>query len=203
MSGIRPEIPFIIRISPLFEADWEMLSESEVIQKLMQGRTRIAAAAWLLTRDYHASEDCFQNVVLKAMTKEVTFPNQAALMSWAFVVARRDAMDWLNRSGRKVAMLDENVLACLDQSQTALTADSNRLVALQECLASLNEEGKRLMQLRYFDGLRCEQVAEVMRLSLPAVYKRLSRLHEGLSQCVRGKISVFESTSSKAMEGKS
>lgn len=80
-----------------------MLSESKTIQNLMQARPRIAAAAWLLTRDYHASEDCFQNVVLKAMTKEVSFPNQAALISWALVVIRRDAMDWLDRRGRKVA----------------------------------------------------------------------------------------------------
>ena len=94
-----------------------MLSESETIQNLMQARSRIAAAAWLLTRDYHASEDCFQNVVLKAMTKEVSFPNQAALISWAFVVILRDAMDWLDRRGRKVAVLDENVLAILDRHQ--------------------------------------------------------------------------------------
>jgi DNA-directed RNA polymerase specialized sigma24 family protein len=53
----------------------------------------------------------------KAMTKEVSFPNQAALISWAFVVILRDAMDWLDRRGRKVAVLDENVLAILDRHQ--------------------------------------------------------------------------------------
>ncbi|MFM7517048.1 MAG: RNA polymerase sigma factor, partial [Pirellula sp.] len=135
-----------------------MLSESETIQNLMQARSRIAAAAWLLTRDYHASEDCFQNVVLKAMTKEVSFPNQAALISWAFVVIRRDAMDWLDRRGRKVALLDENVMAMMDRHDLSKSTASLRTAALQECIASLGEEGKRLLQLRYFDGLRCQQV---------------------------------------------
>ena len=167
-----------------------MLSATETIQKLMQGRSRIAAAAWLLVRDYHAAEDCFQNMLLKAMTKDVSFPTEAALMSWAFVVVRRDAMDWLDRRGRKVAILDEKVLTMLDGQQVASATDAHQstLEALRECLASLNEEGNRMLKLRYFDGLRCEQVAQSMRLSLPAVYKRLSRLHEGLAQCVRGKL---------------
>jgi RNA polymerase sigma factor (sigma-70 family) len=169
-----------------------MLSESETIQNLMQARSRIAAAAWLLTRDYHASEDCFQNVLLKAMTKEVSFPNQAALISWAFVVIRRDAMDWLDRRGRKVALLDENVMAMMDRHDLSKSTASLRTAALQECIASLGEEGKRLLQLRYFDGLRCQQVAQRMSLSLPAVYKRLSRLHEGLAQCVQGKMTAAE-----------
>ena len=117
-----------------------MLSESETIQTLMQARSRIAAAAWLLTRDYHASEDCFQNVVLKAMTKEVSFPNQAGLISWAFVVIRRDAMDWLDRRGRKVAMLDENVLSMMDRHRLAPSTESLRTAALQECIASLRDE---------------------------------------------------------------
>jgi len=169
-----------------------MLSESETIQNLMQARSRIAAAAWLLTRDYHASEDCFQNVVLKAMTKEVSFPNEAALISWAFVVIRRDAMDWLARRGRKVAVLDENVLAILDRHQLSQSSDAFRTWALQECIASLSEEGRRLLQLRYFEGLRCQQVAQRLSLSLPAVYKRLSRLHEGLASCVQGKMNAVE-----------
>jgi hypothetical protein len=37
------------------------------------------------------------------MTKEVSFPNQAAWISRALVVIRRDAMDWRDRRGRKVA----------------------------------------------------------------------------------------------------
>ncbi|MBU6387457.1 MAG: RNA polymerase sigma factor [Pirellula sp.] len=165
-----------------------MLSESEMIQKLMQARTRIAGAAWFLTRDYHAAEDCFQNVVLKAMTKEVCFPTEAALLSWAFVVIRRDAMDWLERRGRKVLLLDENVLAILDEHRAARTADPFRSAALQDCIGSLGEEAKHLLQLRYFEGLRCQQIATKMRISLPAVYKRLSRIHQGLADCVRGKM---------------
>ncbi|MFM8571120.1 MAG: sigma-70 family RNA polymerase sigma factor [Pirellula sp.] len=169
-----------------------MLSESETIQVLIQARSRIAAAAWLLTRDYHSSEDCFQNVLLKAITKEVYFPSEAALISWALVVIRRDAMDWLDRRGRKVAMLDDNVFAALDAYRMTQSNNASKISALEECIGSLGEDGKRLLQLRYFDGMGCAQIAKSMRLSLPAVYKRLSRLHESLAQCVQGKLIAAE-----------
>ncbi len=49
----------------------------------MRWRTRISAAVWLNLRDVHAAEDIFQNVVLKAMTRDVVFDTESALLSWA------------------------------------------------------------------------------------------------------------------------
>ena len=39
----------------------------------MRWRTRLSAAAWLVVRDAHAAEDIFQNVAVKAMTREARF----------------------------------------------------------------------------------------------------------------------------------
>jgi hypothetical protein len=61
-----------------------MLSESDILQTLMKWRTRVSAAAWIVLRDAHAAEDIFQNVPLKAMTREVSFETESALISWAF-----------------------------------------------------------------------------------------------------------------------
>jgi DNA-directed RNA polymerase specialized sigma24 family protein len=41
-----------------------------------------------------------------------------------------------------------------------------------------------LLDLRYFEGLDCVAVARELGLELQVVYKRLSRLHESLRQCV-------------------
>ena len=65
------------------------LSEQEILKFLMQSRERIAAAVWVVVRDAHVAEDIFQNTVLKAVTKEVSFDADAALLSWAFIAARR------------------------------------------------------------------------------------------------------------------
>ncbi len=65
-----------------------MLAEHETLQVLMKSRTRLSAAAWVIVWDAHAAEDIFQNVALKAMTREVSFETERALISWAFITAR-------------------------------------------------------------------------------------------------------------------
>ncbi len=167
------------------------LSEHDILQALMQARSRLSAAAWLVVRDTHGAEDIFQNVALKAMTRDVRFENEAALMSWAFITARREGIDWLRRHQRETLCLDGEILALLEQewqSEAAHPAGA-KVEALQDCLAAAPESARRLLKLRYFDGYSCEEVAARMGLGLNAIYKRVSRLHESLKDCIEGKLS--------------
>lgn len=166
----------------------------------MKARARISAAAWLVVRDAHAAEDIFQNVALKAMTREVSFENEAALMSWAFITARREGIDWLRRCRRERICLDADILELMEhewQSDPA-PAGGGKIEALQDCLAAAPESARRLLKLRYYDGHSCEEVAEQMGLGLNAIYKRVSRLHESLKDCIEGKLSTAPNSGGQA-----
>lgn len=182
----------VVRVAPRRTLHFgTMLSKPDILQALMKWRTRISAAAWLVVHDAHAAEDIFQNVALKAMTREVSFENEAALMSWTFITARREGIDWLRRHQRETLCLDAEILELLEhewQSEEAHPAGA-KVEALQECLAAAPESARRLLKLRYFDGYSCEEVAEQMGIGLNAIYKRVSRLHESLKECIEGKLS--------------
>lgn len=166
------------------------LSEAEILQCLMQARTRLSAAVWLVVRDTHAAEDLFQNVTLKAMTGRTPFPGEAALLSWAFISIRREGIDWLRRHRRERVGLDDAVLDLLDREwQSDIPAGSERLDALAECLQAAPEAARALLRLRYFEGHSCDEVAARLGLGLDAVYQRLSRLHRQLRECVEGRMS--------------
>ena len=166
------------------------LTEQQILQSLMKSRTRLSAAAWVVVRDTHAAEDIFQNVALKAMTREVTFESEAALMSWAFITARREGIDWLRRHQREALGIDAAILDLLDREWQAAPSHPSgaKIDALQDCLAAAPEPARRLLKLRYFDGYSCEEVARQMDIGLNAIYKRVSRLHESLKQCIEGKL---------------
>jgi RNA polymerase sigma-70 factor (ECF subfamily) len=167
-----------------------MLTETDILRTLMQWRTRVSAAAWVVVRDTHAAEDIFQNVALKAMTRDVNFESEAALMSWSFITARREGIDWLRRHRRETICLDADILELLEhewQSETTHPGGA-KVEALQDCLAAVPESARRLLKLRYFDGYSCEEVAEQMGIGLNAIYKRISRLHEDLKACIEGKL---------------
>lgn len=173
------------------------MDESEVLQTLMRWRTRVSAATWVVVRDTHAAEDIFQNVVVKALTTEAFFETEAALLSWTFITARREGIDWLRRQRREVATLDAQLFELLesDWQREALPQPNLRVEKLQECLEALPSESRQLLKLRYFDGLNCGAVAGQLRVELDAVYKRLSRLHVALKQCVEGKLAAIRQPS--------
>lgn len=170
------------------------LTEQQVLQALMKWRTRVSAAAWVVMQDAHAAEDIFQNVTLKAMTREVSFETESALLSWAFITARREGIDWLRRHRREVHCLDAEILEILDREWQAEPARSAgaKVEALRDCLEAAPEGARRLLKLRYFDGCSCEEVAKQMDLGLDAIYKRVSRLHLSLKDCIEAKLACAD-----------
>jgi RNA polymerase sigma-70 factor (ECF subfamily) len=166
------------------------LKEQDILRTLMAWRTRVSAAAWVIVRDTHAAEDIFQNVAIKAMTSEVNFETAGALLSWAFITARREGIDWLRRHKRETLCLDTEILELLERDWQSEPSPptGERIEALQDCLTAVPESARCLLKLRYFEGYSCEEVAEQMGISLNTIYKRISRLHESLKGCIEGKL---------------
>lgn len=166
------------------------LSEQEILRFLMQSRERISAAAWVVVQDAHVAEDIFQNTVLKAVTKDVAFDVEAALLSWAYITARRDGLNWVRKHRRESVGCDPELLALLEkdwQSESPGPA-GDRIDALRECMEKLPDKSKQLLRLRYFEGLSCGEISDQVDAKLDAVYKRLSRIHQALRTCVELKM---------------
>lgn len=156
-----------------------------ILRHLFAARQRLSAVAWLIVRDAHAAEDLFQEVALKSVTKDVSFENEGALLSWATVSIKRNAIDWLRKRKPESLGLEPEVLDLISgEWSTHSQPEGQRMEALRECLASVPEKSRQLLQLRYFDGHSCDEVARRVGASVDAVYQRLSRLHRQLKQCV-------------------
>ena len=170
------------------------ISEQDILRILMQSRGRIEAVTWVVVRDAQAAEDIFQNVVLKALTKEINFEAEGAVLSWAFITARREGIDWLRRHGNESIGLDPEILELLEQEwlSEAASRGEARLEALRSCLKVLPEKSFRLLRLRYFEDNSCGEVAKKLGTRLNAVYKRLSRLHQGLKACIELRLNESE-----------
>lgn len=168
-------------------------SEQDILRVLMQSRDRIAAAAWVVVRDAQAAEDIFQNVALKAMTKEVSFVAEGAVLSWAFITARREAVDWMRRNRREKPTLDADILDLFERDWIAESRqDDSRSQALRECLDELPDKSRRLLAQRYFEGHACTKIAAQFGIGLDAIYKRLSRLHLALKGCIEMRLADAE-----------
>jgi RNA polymerase sigma-70 factor (ECF subfamily) len=166
------------------------LSEKEILRFLMQSRERISAAAWLVVKDAHVAEDIFQNTVLKAVTKDVSFEAEAALFSWAFITARRDSLNWCRKHGRESVGIDEDILTLIHQDwqNDHLNPKGNRFELLRDCMEEMPQKSEKILRLRYFEGLSCGEIADSISITLDAVYKRISRIQNSLRKCVELKM---------------
>ena len=114
------------------------LSEEIILQTLLGARTRLSAAVWLVVRDTHGAEDIFQDITLKAMRGSATFESEAALLSWAFITARRqgiggailrDVIDWAGAQQLGVSIHVEKANPARIWVQVATGANARALAA--------------------------------------------------------------------------
>jgi RNA polymerase sigma-70 factor (ECF subfamily) len=151
------------------------LSEKEILRFLMQSRERISAAAWLVVKDTHVTEDIFQHTVLKAVTKDVNFEAEAALFSWAFIATRRDSLYWIRKHRRESSGIDEDMLTLIHQDcrNDHLNPKGNRFEVLRDCMEELQQKSEKILHLCYFKGLSCGEIADSITITFGAVCKRL------------------------------
>jgi RNA polymerase sigma-70 factor, ECF subfamily len=165
------------------------LSNETIIRTLLDARARIAASVWLIAREAHVTEDIFQEVCVRALSKAGPFEHEGQLLSWAHVTARHEAIDVMRRRKPEWVGLDSDLLDLIDAEWSAdEVASGGRLDALRTCLEAMPAGPRRLLELRYFEGLPCSDVAQTLGVRLDAVYQRLSRLHQALGACIEKRL---------------
>lgn len=165
------------------------LPQNEIIRTLLGARARLSAGFFLVLRDAHLAEDVFQEVMVKALAQPDLFTNEAQLLSWARAVGRNAGLNLLRKSGRISVGLPESLLETLEHESEA-ESGSEREAALRDCLDALPEQSRELLDLRYFHGLSCADVAARTGSALDAIYQRLSRLHRALRRCVEERLAT-------------
>ena len=73
------------------------LEPDAIVQVLLRERLRVTALAAGVTRDVHAADDIFQQVVLTALETRAQFRDLAHVLAWALRAARH-ASEYAYRS---------------------------------------------------------------------------------------------------------
>lgn len=168
------------------------LDPNSVVEVLLRERLRVVASAVGILRDVHAADDIFQQVVLQALQAREQFKERDHLIAWALRAARHRALDQLQKRG--AICLDESVLDLLEGQWASVSHEdlSIRVESLHHCMEKLPPPARRLLQLRYVDGLRCNVVADRLGRTVDAIYQNLSRIHRQLRECIEQRLKRAE-----------
>ncbi len=168
------------------------LSREAVVEGLLANRSKLLAYIWSLLRDYHATEDIFEEVVLLAMKNASKIEDQDHLLAWARRTARFRGIDHLRRETRQPTLLADDILDALEGSWSRIDPLPNRdrVDALRHCYEQLTPRSQKIVSLRYGQGLCGKEVAEVLRQNVHTIYVALGRIYQSLEDCMRRKLEV-------------
>ncbi|MEW7974299.1 MAG: sigma-70 family RNA polymerase sigma factor [Candidatus Thiodiazotropha endolucinida] len=138
-----------------------------------------------LTRDQHQSEDLVQDCLDRALSRMSQWQSDTNLRAWLFTIMHNLHVSGLR--GRRHSSTWES----LDQSETADQRQSGQegmiqMRDLEHALHRLSDEQREILMLVCVEGMRYEEVAQVLNIPTGTVMSRLHRAREALRQILKG-----------------
>jgi len=163
------------------------LDVDSTVKGLMRDRAKLLAYTHAIVRDREVAEDLFQEVVSIAIQKHDEISNADHLLLWARRAARNKALESLRKKKYRPLALDREVLDLLEAPWKRLDELDSRseMDHLRECLDKLAPKTRKVVNLKFVDGLSGIQIAETVGNEVRSVYVALTRAYRSLEECIR------------------
>lgn len=129
---------------------------------------------WLVRKmvvDHDDANDITQDVFVKAWTALENFRGDSKLYTWLYRVASNEAINFLNKKRKRffVSIYDvENELSEKLEADPLVSGDAIQL-KLQKALLKLPEKQRLVFNLKYYEELPYEEIAEITGTSVGAL----------------------------------
>jgi RNA polymerase sigma-70 factor (ECF subfamily) len=165
----------------------------DLMRLALEHRAQLWGFLMGLTKDPQKAEDLFQNTYLVLCEKWDQYRPGTNFMAWARQIARYEFLASVDPDRRPFLTAEMEVLELALQAADREEAPSLRRDALRRCLDQLPDaRGRRVLELRYGQGLAGDRVAREVSLSTNALYTLLSRVRRALQDCVERRLRVEE-----------
>ena len=175
------------------------MSDSErdrraIMRLALEHRAQLWGFLLGLTKDPGKAEDLFQNTYLVLCEKWDQYRPGTNFLAWARQIGRFEYLASVDPDRRPFVTAEMEVLeSAMRAAEARPEPPSSRRDALRRCLEQMPDaRARRVLELRYGDGLPGESVADRVGISLNALYTLLSRVRRGLQDCVERRLRTEE-----------
>jgi RNA polymerase sigma-70 factor (ECF subfamily) len=114
------------------------------------------------------ADDVIQNTFVKIWRNLEGFKSNAQLYTWLYKIATNEALSWLKiKKKNSIVNYEEFLVNSLPGDEYF---DGEKLeLKLQKAILSLPERQRLVFNMRYFDELKYEEIAEILDLSTGAL----------------------------------
>jgi RNA polymerase sigma-70 factor (ECF subfamily) len=135
-----------------------------------------------LVRDDASADDLFQQTWLHVVRQLHRYDAARSFDTWLFAIAHNAAMDLLRR--RPGESLEDHEFALTERAPDALSTvlAGERAAILAAAMAELPALYREVLTLRFEEGMKLEEIAEVTRAPISTIKSRVRRGLEAMRQ---------------------
>jgi RNA polymerase sigma-70 factor (ECF subfamily) len=153
-------------------------------------QARVLAVAYHYLRDADEARDAAQDIFVRVYQKLETFDGRTDFMAWLLRLSRNACIDRLRRKAARPPSDDLPIGESIELSSTApdpeTVADREATKRmLYRALEGMSAKNREMILLHEIQGLKLEQIAEMLALPVGTVKSRSSRARVELAARVR------------------
>jgi RNA polymerase sigma-70 factor (ECF subfamily) len=149
----------------------EQLKEASFTQLVKKYQERLYWHIRRMVVEHEDTNDILQNVFIKVWKNLGEFRQESNFYTWLYRIGTNEALTWIEQKKRKSAVsMSDNEDIFADRLVAQKDFDPNKIEwKLQQAVLSLPEKQRIVFNLRYYDELPYEQMAEVLSTSVGAL----------------------------------
>ncbi|MBN2519666.1 MAG: RNA polymerase sigma factor [Bacteroidales bacterium] len=117
------------------------------------------------------ADDVTQNTFIKIFKNLNNFRQDSELFTWIYRIATNEAISFLNKKRRRILLplvdVEQGLINSL-KDDPYFNGDELQL-KLQEAVLKLPEKQRIIFNMKYFDDMKYEQIAEILKTSVGAL----------------------------------
>jgi RNA polymerase sigma-70 factor (ECF subfamily) len=142
-------------------------------------------------RDSTEAEDVLQEVALVIVDRYSSYDSTQPFIGWALGIARRFVWTHLRKKYRDRDLIRKDAIDQVSAAFERLHPHTQDMKdALAHCVKKVGGEDRRVLLLRYEEGLELKQIAERMGKSANNISVLLYRVRSALRECIYRRLSA-------------
>lgn len=185
----------------IFKKDRNSLSDEEIVYCVLKGKVdyfeviynryakKIYQKCLTFTRNKSESEDLLQEILIKIFTNLYSFRNKSSFSTWVYSIAHFHCINYLKHNKTKfhknTRSIEEMLHLEAEKIENSADEDNNEnflfnlsVEELKKVLDYLPVDDKAILLLKFQDGLKINEICEVLELGESAVKMRIKRAKE-------------------------
>jgi RNA polymerase sigma-70 factor, ECF subfamily len=145
-----------------------------------------------LIPDPELVDDVVQETFVAVTARAAHYDPRQSFKAWLFIVARDKIREVGSRADAEARPFADDVLEVLAASHKGFAMTTDQMRFLDECIAMLAPQARRIVALRYQNSMKPRHVAKALGWTAGSVRVALSRARAAIRECVDKKIAAVE-----------